>query len=123
MSPLRCRGARKERKGAVGGPLSDGGLPACLRPQMNMAELAIYRSANESCQTAAREAEEVRHLGRAPCVTVSLRSPAPSPKPGLARPARPMQARRILGPGLPAVDPGLLDAAKKGLFVEMLFGG
>jgi hypothetical protein len=57
---------------------------------MNMAELAIYRSANEACQTAAREAEE---------------------------------ARRILGPGLPAVDPGLLDAAKKGLFVEMLFGG
>jgi hypothetical protein len=34
-----------------------------------------------------------------------------------------VQARRLLGPGLPAVDSGLLDAAKRGLFANMLFGG
>ncbi|KAL4859919.1 Cortactin-binding protein 2 [Chlorella vulgaris] len=33
------------------------------------------------------------------------------------------EARRLLGPGLPAVDSGLLDAAKRGLFANMLFGG
>ncbi|EFN57473.1 expressed protein [Chlorella variabilis] len=57
---------------------------------MNMAEMAIYRKANEACSQAAQQAEE---------------------------------ARSILGPGLPRIDPGLLADAKRGLFIQMLMGG
>ena len=34
-----------------------------------------------------------------------------------------LQARSILGPGLPRIDPGLLADAKRGLFIQMLMGG
>ncbi|KAL4452203.1 hypothetical protein ABPG75_007865 [Micractinium tetrahymenae] len=69
------------------------GVPGRFQPGQMMgdiAELAIFRRANESVAQAARET---------------------------------MEARQLLGPGVPQVDESILKAAKAGLFINMLTGG
>lgn len=97
----------------------------------SLATAVCCRRANEACQLAARDAEEVGgrlslldHLPAAPLPSGSLHAcPSHLSPSSHLNPPECVQARRLLGPGLPAVDSGLLDAAKRGLFANMLFGG
>lgn len=117
-----------------------------------MVELGIFRRANESIAQAARETMEVRPRSKQRLRDPTLFPPAGMARdvrhatlpaqlggacvsaqcsccPGLTIHLPPgtwrclLQARQLLGSGLPQVDEAILKAAKAGLFINLLTGG